>query len=690
MNSTKLFNINYLKQNLKKSKATLAFFLGIIPIFNIVIMLMAASNGLNTPDLTIISNINLLGIYIIPIVLSICLFGYMFKKKTVDFIGSMPLSRKTIFVTNTIGGIGLIILMNLINVVFLTLAGCFISELFIPITMIVDYFLFWTISYIFAFTATNIAMSVVGNAITGIAVTMLIVFLIPFISSYNYLKNDYINNNETLIKCEDNACIPEQYTCYDSDDVECLNNKNNHIYIPAQHNINQLNVNNQKYTTPYNIFYQLIFNDSEFNLYSTKEIVIMSILSIIYFIIGLELFKRRKMELSETSFQKMSTHLFVKNLTLIPILCLTYEVVSASDFDISIVFVFAVILVYYFIYDLITKKSINHIPKSLLSFAGTTIIIFAIIFVTDSFRKNIKPILKSNSIDSVTITTNLNNSINNGNTSLSKLKIEDKAIINETLKIISDTSDDHQDVEYFKFTYQVNNQTYSYSGYLGASKTANLITLLKKNKDTSEAYQSIDYDNIYAIKIGHNFYDPKDKQDILNEIKTALSQGNISTTNKWQEDYLAIELYSYKDHKLDSYEINPNISDKLLKMTIDEYNQALKQNITNDLQVQFRGSNIDVPNTNIYQYASRDLVTYILTHDNNIDLNKDYIIIEFYDYGNINTKSYRYITNNIEDINNIIEAKKTELQKNPNYDYLFDTDDEDTEEPPRNKDDDYE
>ena len=52
--------------------------------------------------------LNIIGMYIIPVAISMCLFGYVFRRNSVDFINSMPLSRKSIFVTNTVGWIILI------------------------------------------------------------------------------------------------------------------------------------------------------------------------------------------------------------------------------------------------------------------------------------------------------------------------------------------------------------------------------------------------------------------------------------------------------------------------------------------------------------------------------------------------------------------------------------------------------
>ena len=103
MNLMKLFNKNYLIQNIKKSKVVLSIFICLIPILNTIILTMILTNNTNhILSYKEISIINLIGIYILPIIISICLFNYIYKKKSVDFINSMPITRKSIFITNTI------------------------------------------------------------------------------------------------------------------------------------------------------------------------------------------------------------------------------------------------------------------------------------------------------------------------------------------------------------------------------------------------------------------------------------------------------------------------------------------------------------------------------------------------------------------------------------------------------------
>jgi len=140
MNLKNYFNIKYALQNLKKSRGTLALFLGIFPIINCLILLLFYADTSVIPSILDMSILNICGLYILPIVISLCLFQFIFKKKSVDFIGSMPISRKSIFITNTITGICLILLMQLINVILILIVGAVTSSI-IPFRMLLDYFI---------------------------------------------------------------------------------------------------------------------------------------------------------------------------------------------------------------------------------------------------------------------------------------------------------------------------------------------------------------------------------------------------------------------------------------------------------------------------------------------------------------------------------------------------------------------
>ena len=92
-------------QNVKKSKMAILLFLSVVPIFTaLTIITIGKETMLKFPEVGLA---NIIFMYITPFLLSVSLFGYVYKKRSIDFIGSMPISRKSVFVTNTLGGIAL-------------------------------------------------------------------------------------------------------------------------------------------------------------------------------------------------------------------------------------------------------------------------------------------------------------------------------------------------------------------------------------------------------------------------------------------------------------------------------------------------------------------------------------------------------------------------------------------------------
>ena len=172
----KLFNMKYFMQNVKKSKMAILLFLSIVPIFTALTIITLGKDSIL--EFWKLGLANIIFMYITPFVLSVVLFGYVYKKKSIDFIGSMPISRKSIFITNTIGGSILLILSQLVTLLVSLLAGTLVGGT-VFVGMLWDIFVYQSIAYIFVFTISNLAMSLSGNILTQIVTTLLITFLIP-------------------------------------------------------------------------------------------------------------------------------------------------------------------------------------------------------------------------------------------------------------------------------------------------------------------------------------------------------------------------------------------------------------------------------------------------------------------------------------------------------------------------------
>ena len=283
MSSTNLFNMKYFIENVKKSKSTIIFISIILPIFAMLNLLLFGTENLTTTmDFTTLSVFHIMFMYVIPVALSISLFNYVYKKNSADFIGSMPLSRKTIFTTNTIGGIAILAGILLITGVFMFLLSLVLSGIVIFKTMILDVLIYYLVAYIFVFITCNLAMSFSGNMFATIASTMVILFFIPFLLfTARVVSSESTGSYYSKLATTDN----ESVLIYD-----------------------QFN-----FTAPSYVF-DCMANSVEYE-FNVPSILKMIGLSVAYYFLGLFLFKRKKYEMAEESFENDTVHLIFKFLS---------------------------------------------------------------------------------------------------------------------------------------------------------------------------------------------------------------------------------------------------------------------------------------------------------------------------------------------------------------------------------------
>ena len=321
MSITKFFNRKYAIQNIKKSKAILGLLFIIVPIITLFVMHFYDVESVSTPfDFSMLFIVNYLGMYIIPFVVSVCLMGFSYKKTSVDFVCSMPLNKKTIYITNLISGIIYLVSLQLFTLIITSCYMILIPSTLFSISMAVDVFLMMTFSYIFVYSICMLASSISGNIVTQIVVSLLVLFLIPF--TRIAMLGDI--NYGTTQSCE----------IFEQGIIE---------YIPKS----------MTYSLPITTFIYGFESNSptvEFKLVE-KSMIYSMVLLVIYSSIGMVLFEKRKLENAGTSFQNDYLHSVVKGLTLYPIVALlvyirSYENIAALGLAIVIM------AVYYIIYDI--------------------------------------------------------------------------------------------------------------------------------------------------------------------------------------------------------------------------------------------------------------------------------------------------------------------------------------------------
>ena len=634
MSLTNLFKFNYLKENIKKSKAIILLCILLLPILNGIVLLMKCSDGTKfMPNIYEISGFVLFGMYIIPVILSLTLFGFVYKKGSIDFTLSMPINKKQIFLTNTIGGICIIFIMQIVNFIIMLLISLIYSNIIISYRMLFDILFIYSISYIFVFVCTNIAVSVSSNKITSIVVILLIMFLIPFISTFiNSNDFSYYGNNPIKIECINDSCKPLNYYC---DNVKCEVDRKNNIYTT-----NIKKYDNITYTMPYELIKITVFGiegDSNIN----KSIIKMVFLSIIYIIVGMVLFNIKKFEVVGTSFKNEKIHILVRTLTTIPILCFSYVIIknfSLSSYDLfSIVLLLVLIFAYLIIYDLITRKKVTNFFKmavclvvvgGLVAFVGT-------LTNDDEININAKDIKEISFLD------------DNGMVIGSTKNIE---VINNSISLLLDADSLDNYTYSYNIKTKVNGSMYKFTIYTTKDNYDYINNILINDKKFMNGFNKYKNNNVFAIEYfdGYTGIDNNNLSDmIVNKYK---NDKNIFGSNT-DDGLFDVSLYIYDNFNVRNIEFNVS-GDKNLELGILRYYNNNTKKMFNKLDNENSIYSYYIDNhycsydNELYKKISKFIIDNI---DDDIDINKEYGYISIYSNNGTNV----FITNKIDELNEL-------------------------------------
>ena len=627
----------------------------------------AANSSIIMPSLIELQPLSLIGMYVLPVILSITLFSFVFKRKSSDFVMSFPVSKKQIFISNTVGGILIIFAMNLVNYLFTLIASLLLSNVLLDYRMLFDMFILWTISYIFVFTCTNIAISISSNKITTVVVTLLVLFLVPFIHTF-IVSDEFkgISNSDIETYCDSELCRPTNYECYST---SCEIKKRQNIY---QYTYYEEIENTTSYTMPYALIYSALIEDiSSIN----KSILKMAFLSIIYIIIGLLLFIRKKFEVVETSFKSERLHIFIRSLTTIPIICIYYIILINSNISMSdiftVTFLVVLLIAYIIIYDLITRKKVTNILKSL----AALMIVGIIVIFTGKLSETNK--VEQIDVDDISKMTFLDNNMVNSNGYTTN-----KELINYIVSIhIDNIKGEDNYFRNFNVRINVDKKTYEFRISTTKEQYNHIINTLSTDETYKKSSSKIKNKDIFAIQLqGDNSYLTKDNE-LYNKIIEQFQNSSTITAETSNSLFTAvISIY-------DSYEVNTLFYDikntELQEEILNYYNKEVAKTFEDpDVSIhtyyigEYDFETYTVSEdylSNYYENENTEINNFILDNlTDKVDITQPYKYIRFYT-SNFYKSANIFITNKVEELDTLIEEVKKKEQE-VKYD-IGDTDD---------------
>ncbi len=555
MSLMKLFNRNYFGQNIKKSAPTLALFLGVFPLLNVVVFLLlenANPSGI-VATLDNLSILLLVGMYIIPVVLATVLYSFMFKRKSIDFIGSMPISKKSIYITNTLGGFFLIFCVLFITIALMGIVSLFLSNVYMTFPLLIDLFIIFLVAYLFVYASVTLAYSLTGNMITGLLVTLLFLFFIPYVRYYKDSLVQY-TGSMSYIKCMSEDCKPAYYTCEEYS-YTCMSHKKENEY---QFHLYQNYESRQSLLPVLAIFGILGMQQIEaFVTFDFHQLGVTLTITFLYFLIGYFVYKKRKLEVCETSFSNFYVHLFVKALTMLPIFTVFYEINNSESIYVNI-FLLILLFIYYFVYDLITRKHIEQIKKSIVSLFVTLVLLFCFCTFMHHLPKKGATVFENEGIKEVEL--NLYNEVRR---EMEIYHVRDRKAIDKLLKyMVSDKEDYDYNIE---ISFSVGKKEYKTNILLDKEEYQDVLQFLPNHKKVEE--QNID--KTYALSIYGDFI--SDVAWYKKEVSTFIKEkGDIPTT--CYTDAVLV-FYQYKNHQVQKIEIPACVRTEIEKKFMEDSNR---------------------------------------------------------------------------------------------------------------------
>lgn len=632
MNLIKFFKKNYALQNMKKSKGILAIMLIVIPVITMFCLYAHdSSRYVNPYEIFVAGGANFFGMIIIPFILSNVLFGYVYKRNSIDFINSMPINRKNLYFTNIVVGILYILILQVITFLFASIYIVSVGDSLFSIKLMFDIALTMSLAYAFLYICSTLALTVSGNRFIQLVVLIIVLFTIPFVRMTNL--GSFIQNSKSIFLVNDNG-------------------------IATEHFIDEEHV----FAMPLTTFISFVGED---RVLEPKSALLTLGLAVLYTIIGYKLFEKRKMENTGNSFESEKLHLLVKGITLYPVWVVLYQIYDELEIP-QLLLIMFVVFVYYFVYDLITIKKIKF-KTTCVAFVVTSVVLLLTtmgLTKVGELTNEQKEYYYANEINSMEIRLS---ELFYGNMSYGEIKDENlnKLILSQITKndytrhgyggsVAVDVSKVDSYVKNYSISVKCNfnnNEDIKISGRIDKDTYIQLLNyvlndeeyingLVEEWKISKDAMLEIvdgTSDKVFVGKEAERIKEVINK-NLHEHLKEKISQelNSIENGSNYKMDYYDynyyavdnIEIYEYEDFEVKNYNVSFDVHSEVAQVIYDELNKAaleISEEYLKDIDGEDEFDYRYETNGRIARFNNDSYVEYANIYDADIRLIKEYI-----------------------------------------------------------------
>lgn len=365
------FNWSYGKQNLKANAGIYMISLLVLPLLMIPSLLNQSPRWMHYITLRDLAFIPGIYVWIMPMVLALVLYGFLFSRKQVDFVGSLPINRRCIFWTNYWIGIGILVSSLLLTVMIISLVISLQSHMIVDSIVLVRFLIFYSLCAFFTFSVMVFAIACTGNRLTALLLAITLICLPSTIRMYQgstIYTTENRNRTSYIVMNADDELYYRRSQNSNSDDYVLAN-------MTSVHPANELH---------------------------PVQLSICAVEGLMYTGLAYVVFKRRKLEVAQTTFMKQSTHDFVRSLIVFTPLYLFIGTDAFGSNYIEMIFVILIFVLFY-LYDITTHRTSHSFKRSLCLYFVVIVVSIGIHFVKDIHDEFWYRQLGRNDVQSITV-----------------------------------------------------------------------------------------------------------------------------------------------------------------------------------------------------------------------------------------------------------------------------------------------
>ena len=289
------------------------------------------------------------GMYIIPVLLAIGMFGFLHKRNSADFLFGSPVKRSAVFMTNIISALIIFAVILALNFLFI---GMLLSLKDNVITVFSEYllaFLYNLAGYMLVFVCSSIAASLTGTPLSQVLMTYVIMLLPTFLACFIQLP----------------------FT---------IQNAGGFISVNYSLQISRLLLIPDIVSAPISMVFLFLSEEGFKEFYGTFEyfmsirsILFTSAVTVIYMLLGIYLFNRYKAENASNAFTSRGVAVFAYSGSFGPVMLMAFLAFADSGYadmvESPLFYIFLVLMwVAFLVVSLLFNKGFSGFGKQMRLF----------------------------------------------------------------------------------------------------------------------------------------------------------------------------------------------------------------------------------------------------------------------------------------------------------------------------------